>query len=155
MAEALALLENREYKPKKKSLLQRLDHFEHLLRTPTSIFAAKTAAAATVYAVRASSINSDISYTIVKQLLILVQKPQTWFIKYGLTSGLLTIIVALAPTLGKTIFLRRKVPLIIHTSLGQSILTFVLQIAGSGIGIVYGLILLEIFQNVGGFIFNP
>jgi len=60
-----------------------------------------------------------------------------WFISYGMTSGLLTCIVALAPTLG------------------QSLLTFILQISGSGIGTLVGWTILQIFRNVGGYAYNP
>jgi hypothetical protein len=54
-----------------------------------------------------------------------------------MTAGLLTCIVALAPTLG------------------QSLLTFVLQICGSGLGTLVGWAILQAFKGVGGYGYNP
>lgn len=71
-----------------------------------------------------------------------------------MTSSLITVIVAISPTLG------------------QSFRTFVLQLTGTGasqllalrsgteqlvpgLGSLYGLIILEIFKNVGGYAYNP
>ena len=39
--------------------------------------------------------------------------------------------------------------------LGQSMVTFVFQISGAGIGTLAGLAILEMFHNVGGYAFNP
>jgi hypothetical protein len=39
--------------------------------------------------------------------------------------------------------------------LGQSLVTFVFQISGAGIGTLAGLAILEMFHNVGGYTFNP
>jgi len=39
--------------------------------------------------------------------------------------------------------------------LGQSLVTFVFQISGAGIGTLVGLAILEMFHNVGGYTFNP
>jgi hypothetical protein len=59
--EALALLEGRKYTPVKKSIWQKLDEMEHLLRHPTSIFAMKTAAAAVTFAVIIDGVAVDIA----------------------------------------------------------------------------------------------
>ncbi|KZO91193.1 hypothetical protein CALVIDRAFT_542043 [Calocera viscosa TUFC12733] len=60
-----------------------------------------------------------------------------WFISYSLTSALPTIVIALTPTLG------------------QSLLVFTLQILGTALGYISGMILLLIFHNVGGYFYNP
>ncbi len=49
--EAIALLVGKKYEPVKITIWNRLDQLEHLMRNPTSLFAAKTAAAVSVYAV--------------------------------------------------------------------------------------------------------
>ncbi|KAI5477995.1 hypothetical protein MNV49_005687 [Pseudohyphozyma bogoriensis] len=95
-------------------------HVEGLLRGDLSIYALKTAVATTTYAV-----------------FILAPSLRAWFVDYGLTTGVLTIVVALAPTLGQTLF------------------TFVLQILGTGIGTLYGMIVLYIFRGAGSFMYNP
>jgi hypothetical protein len=48
--EALALLEGKPYKPAKITLVQRMDAFNQWLSSEKSVFAAKTAAAASVFA---------------------------------------------------------------------------------------------------------
>lgn len=53
------------------------------------------------------------------------------------SSPLFSSVVAMAPTLG------------------QTILTFVLQVMGTGFGTLYGLLILRIFLDVGGHHFNP
>ncbi|KAF8591763.1 hypothetical protein K439DRAFT_1326105 [Ramaria rubella] len=127
LPKALALLEKKTYTPVKLNLWQHLDNFQQLVQSPTSIFAAKTAAAASVFGT-----------------LIYASNARQWFIDYSLTSGLLTVVVALAPYV-----------------FCQSIASFVVQIAGSGIGYLWGLAVLEagdlrlIFRNVGGYAFNP
>ncbi|KZV83005.1 hypothetical protein EXIGLDRAFT_843280 [Exidia glandulosa HHB12029] len=118
--EAMALLEQRTYTPQKKTLLQRLKQIERAARSPTSIFALKTAAGAIVFA-----------------MLLFATTTRAFFIKYSLTGGLLTLMVSISPTLG------------------QSLLAFVLQIAGSGLGYLWGVALLEMFRGVGGYAFNP
>lgn len=40
-------------------------------------------------------------------------------------------------------------------TLGQSLRTFVFQIVGSGVGILWAAAGLEMFKNVGGYHFNP
>lgn len=82
VAEALALLEGTPYTKIPSNIWQKLEEVEQLLRSPTSIYAFKTAAAATIFAV-----------------LILHPVPRPWFINFGLTSGTLTIVTALTPTL--------------------------------------------------------
>ncbi|KAG8830689.1 hypothetical protein FRC17_004437 [Serendipita sp. 399] len=118
--EALALLENKKYTPQSRSIIARIVHFNKWLQSDVSVFAAKSAAAASVFAT-----------------LIFASTTKQWFINYGLTSGLLTCVVALAPTLG------------------QSLLTFILQISGSGLGTLVGWAILEMFKNVGGYGYNP
>lgn len=59
------------------------------------------------------------------------------FIKYGMTSSLITVIVAIAPLLGATFS------------------TWVLQLTGTGCGALFGLVTLEIFKNVAGYRYNP
>ena len=39
--------------------------------------------------------------------------------------------------------------------LGQSLVTFVFQVSGAGIGTLAGLAILEMFHNVGGYTYNP
>ncbi|KIJ47171.1 hypothetical protein M422DRAFT_28858 [Sphaerobolus stellatus SS14] len=120
LQEALAILEQRPYTPVVLNIWQRLDQVHRLIQSPTSIYAAKTAAAASVFGT-----------------LIYASVPRPWFISYSLSSGVLTIVVALAPTLG------------------QSLNSFVFQIAGSAIGYLWGLALLSMFRNVGGRTINP
>lgn len=69
--------------------------------------------------------------------MILAPSLTDFFVEYSLTAGSLTIVVAMAPTLG------------------QSIVTFVLQILGTGFGSIFGVILLEIFKDLGGYAYNP
>ena len=64
LPEALALLEKRPYEPDKMNIWQRLDRVQKAIQSPMSIFAAKTAAAATVFAT-----------------LIYATTPRPWFIK--------------------------------------------------------------------------
>ncbi|KIM23580.1 hypothetical protein M408DRAFT_253625 [Serendipita vermifera MAFF 305830] len=118
--EALALLENKPFTPVTTTILQKIGKFNEKLSSDTSVFAFKSAAAASVFAT-----------------LIFAETTRQWFIDYGLTAGLLTCIVALAPTLG------------------QSLLTFVLQVSGSGIGTLVGWTILQIFKGVGGHSYNP
>ncbi|PLW14194.1 hypothetical protein PCANC_17832 [Puccinia coronata f. sp. avenae] len=56
---------------------------------------------------------------------------------YNLHTAILPLIVSISPTLG------------------QSWFSFILQISGVGIGLLYGTIVLEIFKNVGGYRYNP
>ncbi|KAL5632771.1 hypothetical protein ACGC1H_005649 [Rhizoctonia solani] len=118
--EALALLEQKEYVPQQSNVWQKLERAKRLLESPTSIYAGKTAAATLIFAV-----------------LIWAPTTRQWFINYGLTGGLITVVVALTPTLGQTLF------------------TFVMQIAGSAVGYIVAIIVLEAFKDVGGYRFNP
>ncbi|CUA67618.1 putative polyketide synthase 3 [Rhizoctonia solani] len=118
--EALALLEQKEFVPQKTNFWQKLELAKHLLESPTSIYAGKTAAATLIFAV-----------------LIWAPTTRQWFINYGLTGGLITVVVALTPTLGQTLF------------------TFVMQIVGSAVGYIVAIIVLEAFKDVGGYRFNP
>ncbi|GAA5917094.1 hypothetical protein JCM6882_009495 [Rhodosporidiobolus microsporus] len=120
LREAIAKLSGRDFEPRRLNLWQQIAGLERVLRSDMSIYAAKTAAAVSVYAV-----------------FLLAPSLQTFFINYGLTSGIITIVVALAPTLG------------------QTFLTFVLQILGTGFGSIAGMVILYIFKGVGGYYFNP
>jgi hypothetical protein len=51
LREAIAKLSGQDFAPRKQSLLQKVALLERLIRSPTSIYAAKTAAAVSVYAV--------------------------------------------------------------------------------------------------------
>lgn len=55
---------------------------------------------------------------------------RTWFTQYSLTGGLIALVVAITPTLG------------------QSLITFVFQILGQGLGYLFGAIVCYIFRNV-------
>jgi len=57
--------------------------------------------------------------------------------KYNLNTGIIPLVVCITPTLG------------------QSWLSFMLQISGQGMGLLYGMIALQIFDNVGGYKYNP
>ncbi|KAF8716570.1 hypothetical protein RHS02_09900, partial [Rhizoctonia solani] len=118
--EALAILEQQEYVPQNVNIWQKLERAKRLFESPTSIYAGKTAAATLIFAV-----------------LIWAPATRQWFINYGLTGGLITVVVALTPTLGQTLF------------------TFVMQIAGSAVGYIMAIIVLEAFKDVGGYRFNP
>ncbi|KAG8991643.1 hypothetical protein FRB94_000915 [Tulasnella sp. JGI-2019a] len=120
LAEAIALLESKPYTKRVITWADRVHQIRMLMFSDNSLFAAKTAAAASVFAI-----------------FIYAKSTRAWFISYSLSGGLLTVIVALAPTLG------------------QSALTFILQIAGSAIGYLMGLAILSIFHNVGGYVYNP
>ncbi|BGP44750.1 hypothetical protein JCM10450v2_000564 [Rhodotorula kratochvilovae] len=120
LREAVARLAGRDFVPPKKSFWVRIAELERLFRSPDSIYAAKTAAAVSVYGV-----------------FILAPSLKAFFVDYGLTSGIITIVVAMAP------------------SLGQTLLTFVIQILGTGFGSLLGLLILRIFLDVGGYHFNP
>jgi len=54
-----------------------------------------------------------------------------------MVSSLITVVVAIQPTLGGTIS------------------TWLLQLSGTGAGALFGLIALEIFEDVGGYRYNP
>lgn len=54
--EALAILENKEYNPVKEKLSEKVNRCKAVLQSDASVFAAKVAAAATVFAVLSESI---------------------------------------------------------------------------------------------------
>jgi len=64
LQEALAILEQRPYTPVKRNIWQRLDQVQQLLQSSTSIYAAKVAAAASVFGT-----------------LIYASVPRPWFIR--------------------------------------------------------------------------
>ncbi|GAA5865035.1 hypothetical protein JCM1840_005715 [Sporobolomyces johnsonii] len=121
LQEALATLHGKEYKPVKKPWIRYIADGEAWLRSQRSIYAAKVAMGASVYAVFA------LAPTLQEHV----------FLKIGMVSSLITIIVAIAPTLGGTLT------------------TWLLQISGTGAGALVGLIVLEIFKDVGGYRYNP
>ncbi|KAG8908778.1 hypothetical protein FRB99_003016 [Tulasnella sp. 403] len=120
LAQAIAILESRPWQPKKLTIWHRVHALKMWFLGSNSLYALKSAAATTVFAI-----------------FIYANKTRQWFISYSLTGGLITVVVALAPTIG------------------QSALTFMLQIVGSSIGYLFGLLFLTIFHNVGGYVYNP
>lgn len=120
LREAVAKLSGKAFEEERVSIWVRIARVERWFRSDTSIYAFKTACAVTVYAV-----------------FILAPSLSDFFVRYALTGGLVSIVVAMSPVLG------------------QSFLTFVLQICGTGLGTLYGLLILRIFKDVGGYSFNP
>jgi hypothetical protein len=60
--EALAILENRKYNPVKERLWEKVNRVKSVLQSDSSVFAAKAAAAATVFAVLSKSILKSHNY---------------------------------------------------------------------------------------------
>ncbi|KAG0142002.1 hypothetical protein CROQUDRAFT_67719 [Cronartium quercuum f. sp. fusiforme G11] len=120
MRQALDSLEGRPHVPTKISVLRWLIRLEEYLRGPDSICAFKTACA-----------------VIVLGILFWANHTRKFAISFSLTSGLITVVVAITPTLG------------------QSWLSFVFQILGQGLGLIYTMIVLLIFKDVGGYRYNP
>ncbi|KZT61392.1 hypothetical protein CALCODRAFT_447337 [Calocera cornea HHB12733] len=120
LQDAICQLERRQYVPEKVTFIQQLLAIEQWFRSPDSIYAFKVVLALCVFAV-----------------LIWAPASRGWFISYGLTSALPTIVIALTPTLG------------------QSFLQFTFQILGTAVGYIAGMIFLLIFHNVGGYFYNP
>ncbi|GAA6006426.1 hypothetical protein JCM10207_004930 [Rhodosporidiobolus poonsookiae] len=121
LQEALAILHGKDYQPVKKPWIHYLAVAERWFWQQRSLYAAKVAMATTVYTVFA---------------LAPVLRDHV-FLKIGQVSALITILVAVQPTLGGTLS------------------TWLLQISGTGAGALVGLIVLEIFHNVGGYTYNP
>ncbi|BGP28691.1 hypothetical protein JCM10296v2_000427 [Rhodotorula toruloides] len=121
LQEALATLHGVVYKPVKKPVVQKIARVERWFWQQRSIYAAKVAMATTVYSVFALAPTLQ----------------QHVFLRIGQVSALITVIVAVAPTLGGTLS------------------TWLLQVSGTGAGALVGLIVLEIFHNVGGYKYNP
>ncbi|KAH7102865.1 hypothetical protein BKA62DRAFT_92072 [Auriculariales sp. MPI-PUGE-AT-0066] len=119
--EAMAVIENRQYVPARKTLWQRYKAIEDAARSPTSIFALKTATGATAFAM----------------LLFGSEITRDFFLEFAMQTGVLTLMVAISPTLG------------------QTLLIFTLQVSGSSLGYLWGVALLEMFRDVGGYAFNP
>ncbi|GAA5969341.1 hypothetical protein JCM11641_007557 [Rhodosporidiobolus odoratus] len=118
---ALATLHGKEYKEKKKPLIHYVAEAESWFWQQRSLYAFKVTLGTTVYTVFA--------------LAPFLQEHV--FLKIGQVSALITILVAIQPTLGGTLT------------------TWFLQIIGTGAGALVGLIALEIFKNVGGYAYNP
>ncbi|GAA5995637.1 hypothetical protein JCM5350_001633 [Sporobolomyces pararoseus] len=121
LQEALATLYGREYQPVKRPWIQQIAKGEKWLRSQRSIYAFKVAAGASVYAVFA------LAPTLQDKV----------YLRIGMVSSLITVVVAIQPTLGGTIS------------------TWLLQLSGTGAGALFGLITLEIFDSVGGYQYNP
>ncbi|PVF96818.1 hypothetical protein CPB86DRAFT_708358 [Serendipita vermifera] len=118
--EALAMLENRPFTPTSLTLWQRIDTVNQFVKTDQSIYALKTAAISSIFAV-----------------LFYAPATRPWFTSFAMQASLLAALVAFEPTLG------------------QSLIMFVAQVLGSGLGTLAGLAILEIFHNVGGYTYNP
>ncbi|BGP12619.1 hypothetical protein JCM10213_008755 [Rhodosporidiobolus nylandii] len=121
LQEALAVLHGMEYKPVKKSWIAYLALAEKWFWKQRSLYAFKVTLGTTVYTVFA--------------LAPFLQEHV--FLKIGQVSALITILVAIQPTLGGTLS------------------TWFLQISGTGAGALVGLVVLEIFHSVGGYTYNP
>ncbi|MBW0465952.1 hypothetical protein O181_005667, partial [Austropuccinia psidii MF-1] len=118
--EALATLEKRDYHPVKVNWLQRFLRIEKFLRSSESCCAFKVSCGVIVLAIMfRSSITRNFA------------------LEYSLNSAIITITVAITPTLG------------------QSWISFLFQVSGQGLGLIYSMIVLEIFHNVGGYKYNP
>lgn len=138
LKEALALLDNRIYIKPKVPFFVRLVQCEKMLRSERSLYALKTAVAVSVLAV-----------------FLLAPSLQGFFVQYSLTGGLITLVVALAPSLGQSIVFSYPDRPQTDPMCFAAIFTFALQIGGVGIGSIYGMVVLFIFRDVGGFSFNP
>ncbi|GAA5922333.1 uncharacterized protein JCM15063_003269 [Sporobolomyces koalae] len=121
LQEALSTLYGKKYEPVKRPWIQQIARGEKWFRSQRSIYAFKVAAGASVYSVFA------LAPTLQDQV----------YLRIGMLSSLITIVVAIQPTLGGTIT------------------TWLLQLSGTGAGALFGLIALEIFHNVGGYKYNP
>ncbi|BGP36620.1 hypothetical protein JCM10450v2_000510 [Rhodotorula kratochvilovae] len=121
LQEALAVLHGKEYKPVKKPFIHYVVRAERWFWGQRSLYAAKVAMGTTIYTVFA----------------LAPYLQEHVFLKIGQVSALITIIVAIAPTLGGTFS------------------TWLFQISGTGAGALVGLVVLEIFKNVGGYDYNP
>jgi hypothetical protein len=98
--EALAILENTEYTPVQEQLWEKVNKCKVALLGDASVFAAKVAAAATVFAIFSESCLKSCHQSLTGPPSVFAETTRQWFIHYGLTSGLITVVVALAPTLG-------------------------------------------------------
>lgn len=103
------------------SIRRFLAGMEHFFKGPESIYALKVAMAAEILAI----------------VLFAVPDGRQFFQKYNVQSGVVTLLVAITPTLG------------------QGLISFVLQILAGVIGSVWALISLYAWRNLGGFAFNP
>lgn len=163
LREALARLSGRDFVPVKKNFWTRIAELERVLRSPDSIYACKTAAAVAVFAVfllapslhvrpfvaAISSLRWAISSKLMQFSSDLLHK--LWLdgrnhhdrcvdrcrLAVQSRSPCTGAVVAVSPTLG------------------QSLVTFFLQIMGTGMGSLIGLLMLRIFLDVGGYKFNP
>ncbi|GAA6047795.1 hypothetical protein JCM3770_004648 [Rhodotorula araucariae] len=121
LQEALAVLHGKEYTPVKKPFIHHVVRAERWFWGQRSLYAAKVAMGTVIYTVFA---------------LAPVLQDRV-FLRIGQVSALITIIVAIAPTLGGTFS------------------TWLFQISGTGAGALVGLVVLEIFKNTGGYKYNP
>lgn len=104
MQKALDALEGRKHIPVKTSLLGRLILLEEYLRGPDSICAFKAACG-----------------VIVLGVLFWANNTRYFATNFSLTGGLITVVVAITPTLG------------------QSWMSFIFQIFGQGLGLIYAM----------------
>ncbi|KAM0793227.1 hypothetical protein ACM66B_000693 [Microbotryomycetes sp. NB124-2] len=121
LGEALAVLHGDHYISPRVSGWQRLARFEKWLHCDRSLYALKVACGATIYAV----------------FILTPDLQDSLFLRLNMTTSLITVIVAISPTLGNTLS------------------TWALQLSGTGLGSLYGMVVLEIFKNVGGYKYNP
>ncbi|GAA6062409.1 hypothetical protein JCM10212_006195 [Sporobolomyces blumeae] len=121
LQEALAKMYGKKYEPVKLPWVQYVARGERWFRSQRSIYAFKVAAGASVYSVFA------LAPTLQDKI----------YLRIGMVSSLITVVVAIQPTLGGTIT------------------TWLLQLSGTGAGALFGLIALEIFHDVGGYRYNP
>lgn len=70
-------------------------------------------------------------------ILFWADKTRRFALDYGLSGAILTSVVAVAPTLG------------------QTWLSFFAQLTGQGFGSIYGMIILKMFGDLGGYRYNP
>jgi hypothetical protein len=89
-----------EYTPVSEQIWETVNKCKAALQSDSSVFAAKIPAAAAVFAMLSEFILKFRLHWLTGTPSVFAEITRQWFINYGLTSGLLTVIVALAPTLG-------------------------------------------------------
>ncbi|MBW0469961.1 hypothetical protein O181_009676 [Austropuccinia psidii MF-1] len=77
------------------------------------------------------------SAVMVVALMFWLDSTRDFALEYKLNSCVLTLVVGITPTLS------------------QSWLSLMLQIGGQAMGLIYGMVILEIFHNTGGYNYNP
>lgn len=128
---ALSGLKGQEHHTPSISIFRRLIKLESELRSDSSLYAAKVALAATVYLV-----------------FLLSPDLQSFFLQFGLSSSLITVIVAISPIRTSRLLVKSvDADQLRSFTVGQTLFTFALQLSGVGVGNLYGLLLLEIFRQ--------